>query len=74
MVFCPVILQKAEGVKGLSDILKRIKARLAEWKEGKFKGLVKDTLQSLQAAQCKSCGNIIPEHRGRVFDNKVKRG
>ena len=74
MVFFPVILQNVEGVKGLPDQRKRIKARLAEWKEGKFKGLVKETLPSLRAAQCKSQGDTTPEHRARVFDNKVKRG
>ena len=57
MVFFPVMLQQVEGVKGLPDVRKQISARLArlaEWREGKFKGLVEDTLQSLQAAQCKS--------------------
>ena len=74
MVFFPVILQKAEGVKGLPDQRKRIRDRLAEWREGKFKGLVEDTHRSLKAAQCKSRGDTIPEHRAWVFDNKVKRG
>ena len=71
MVLFPVILQKAEGVKELPGIRKRISLRLAQLREGKFKGLVEDTHQLLKAAYCNSCCDTTPEHRARVFDSKV---
>ena len=54
MVFFPVILQKVPSVKAPTNVRKRILSRLAQWRDGKFKGLVEDTHKSLKAAQCKS--------------------
>ena len=44
MVFIVVVMQKAKGVTGSADIQKRILLRITQWRDGKIKGLVEDTL------------------------------
>ena len=74
MVFIIVILQKAKGVTGSANIRKRILSRIAQWRDGKVKGLVQDTLRTLHAAKRKTQADTTPEHRAKMFDHKVRRG
>ena len=74
MVFIIVVMQKAKGVTGSADIRKRILSWITQWKYGKVKGLLQDTLRTLYAAKRKSQASRILEHWAKMFDHKVQRG
>ena len=74
MIFIVVVMQRAKGVTGSADIRKRILSRITQWRDGKITGLVQDTLRTLFAAQRTSQADTTPEHRAKMFDQKVRRG
>ena len=73
LVFCAVVLQTTPGVRRARDIRRRVDRRLDLWEEGKFAGLVGDTVAEGHAAGGRG-GAPKESSPGRAYNGKVLAG
>ena len=74
LVFCLAMLQKKPGITQSSDIQRRLKYRLEEWKAEKYKALLETTERLMQAAMTNSQGGTTQEEQLKKYNQLMLLG